>query len=110
MPSTKDPTIPSFIINVEQRIDLTIAPTNAQVADQGYTYDQAGFTYDQAGVQYGGVYQVNQDVAPIFFNDSATLLSPSISSIIDIGIQQGTITPNTNHSVGPGWFMYVTIP
>ena len=73
----KDPSIPSFVVQTEQQIDITIAPTDATVVDQGYTYNQAG-------VMYGGISQTNQDVAPVFFDDTVTLLSPSISSIIDI--------------------------
>lgn len=80
----KDPAVPSFVIKADPQIDITIAPTDAQVENQGYTYNQAGFTYNQIGVMYGGIYQQNQDLAPAFFNDTAMLLNPSISSIIDI--------------------------
>ncbi len=37
--------------------------TNAQVYDQGYTYNEAGFTYNEAGVAYGGVY--DHDIYPL---------------------------------------------
>ena len=73
--------------------------TNAKLLDQGYTYNQPGFSYNQAGVDYGGVYLTNQDIAPSFLNDSATIITPRISGIIDIGIigtGGGTITPPTN--------------
>ena len=81
--------VPTFILDTETSIELTIAPTQAQLADQGYTYNQAGMTYNQAGVMYGGVYNTNQDLSPVFANDTATLLTPSISSILDIGARQG---------------------
>lgn len=101
-----DPTIPSFVVDSEQRIDLNISQTNAVVTSQGYTYNQATLTYNQAGVKYGGIQGVNQDIAPNFFNDTATLLVPSISGIIDVGaIFEGGAR---GQSVGPGFFLYIT--
>lgn len=95
--------VPSFIVKIENAITLDIAPTNAEVNEQGYTYDQAGFTYDQAGVMYGGIYLENEDISPVFFNDIATLPNPSISSIVDL-----YTPPNYYQSIGPGFFMYIT--
>lgn len=136
----KDPSIPSFVVQTEQQIDITIAPTdaiivsqgykynqpgftynqpgvlygglaqsnqdlnptfisentsdapsnikaeatNARLISQGYTYNQPGFTYNQIGWMYGGIYNQNADLAPAFNNDTALLLNPAISSIIDI--------------------------
>ncbi len=110
----KDPVIPQFVVNTEQQLGITFsaipdnspqflsennsdapsnvitANTDTLVADQGYIYNQPGFTYNQIGVMYGGIYNQNQDLAPAFFNDVATLLNPSISSIIDM---QGSLAP-----------------
>lgn len=100
--------IPSFTLNPETKITLQIPQTQAQIADQGYTYNQAGITYNQAGVLYGGAYLANQDISPKFFNDIATLPNPSISSIIDI--KGGTVTPPPASSKnGPGFLMYVNL-
>lgn len=75
---------PTFVVSSEQQINITIEKTQAQLADQGFTYNQPGFTYNQPGWQYGGVYNQNQDLSPIFTNDTATLLTPVISSIINV--------------------------
>ena len=80
----KDPSVPSFVVSTEQQIDITIATTDAIIVNQGYTYNQPGFTYNQPGVLYGGIAQPNQDLAPVFFDDTAYLVAPSISGIIDI--------------------------
>lgn len=89
--------------NANVTITIFAETTDAQVIDQGYTYDQAGFTYNQAGVVYGGLYNTNQDVSPSFFDDTATLLYPSISGIVDI-----YTPPDYYESIGPGFFMFVT--
>jgi hypothetical protein len=99
-------TIPSFVLDTEQQIKLFIAPTQAQVAEQRFTYNQPGFTYNQPGWQYGGVYLVNQDLAPVFFNNTVTLLAPSIASIIDL--DRENVPPNNQRVIGPGWWMYVS--
>ena len=77
------------------------------VSDQGYTYNQATFTYNQAGVTYGGFYGFAQVLPTISLTSSVV---PSIVGYADIYTSQGTVPANTNHSIGPGWFMYVTIP
>lgn len=38
--------------------------TDAQLADQGNTFNQAGHTFNQAGDIFGGVYNRNQDIFP----------------------------------------------
>lgn len=101
----KDPRIPIFVVNSEQQIDITIDQTQAQLADQGYTYNQPGFTYNQAGWQYGGIYNQNQDLAPVFFNDTASFISLSISGIVDI--YKPPPVPNNQKVVGIGWWMYI---
>ena len=132
----KDPSVPSIVLNTEQQIDITFsqvpdnspqfasennsdaptdivaATTQTQVADQGYTYNQVGFTYNQPGWMYGGIYNQNADVAPAFANDTATLLNPSISSIIDIGTP--FVPPPAGNSgmlIGPGLpWQFLTYP
>lgn len=93
-----DTTIPSLSIPLDgPQINITIPQTQATVADQGYTYNQAGFTYNQPGWQYGGVTNATQDLSAVpelTFSDIYTAPPPG----------------NTYHSVGPGWFMFVTIP
>jgi hypothetical protein len=102
-------TIPTIVPQPESQIDVTISPTDALLADQGYTYNQAGVTYNQAGVMYGGLYQQNQDIIPVFFNDVASFVTPSISGIIDLGTHPAIPPgPNNQKIVGPGWFMYVS--
>lgn len=56
---------------------LTISLTDAQVTNQGYTYNQPGFTYNQPGVTYGGLYNVNQDVIPIL--SLAETINPKVT-------------------------------
>lgn len=85
---------PTFLIDSEQNIHMTVELTQAQLNDQGYTYNQPGFTYNQIGVAYGGIYRNNQDISPVFFNDTATLLTPIISSIINVAT--GTTPPPSN--------------
>jgi hypothetical protein len=98
-----DASIPSFVVNTEQLISLTISLSDALLENQGYTYDQAGLSYDQIGIAYGGIYNMNQDISPVFFNDTAAFITPSISAIVDI------YTPaNGYESIGPGFFMYIT--
>ncbi len=61
---------------------LIIQRTDAQLLEQGYTYNQAGMTYNQAGVSYGGVYQVAQDILPEI--SLAKDVIPTISGYADI--------------------------
>lgn len=91
--------------NLENTISLSIPQTQAALYDQGYIYNQTGFTYDQLTVAYGGISQQNEDVIPIIL--TARLIYPT-ASIVDV--YTPAVLPNTNHSVGPGWFMFVTIP
>lgn len=70
--------------------------TQAQVKDQGYTYNQAGFSYNQIGVMYGGIYNQNQDIIPIV--SLAEQIVPSIYKYADIYKQGGTITPPPGNS------------
>lgn len=82
----QDPTIPEIVVDTQQQIDIIIESTDATLTDQGYIYNQAGFTYNQIGIMYGGLNQRNEDIAPIFFNDTTQILSPSIKSLIDNNI------------------------
>lgn len=94
---------PSFIADTNAKIDITILSTDALVNEQGYTYNQAAMTYNEPGVAYGGIYNFNEDIIPLFADNNATLQSPLISSIIDIGAEK-----HYRYSLGPGWFMFVT--
>lgn len=100
----KDPTVPTLSLSIENKIDLVIPKTQALLQNQGYTYNQATFTYNQAGVSYGGIYNFNQDLLPLSlsFNTEA----PHISGIIDTG----AVTGYGPVSVGPGFFLYITMP
>ena len=69
--------------------------TQAQLANNGNTFNQAGHTFNQAGDIFNGVYNRSQDVVPITmtFDDlNATIYVP----------------PSTQVIVGPGWFMYIS--
>lgn len=78
-----DSSIPSLQIIVESNsIHIVIPVTQAQLEDQGYTYNQAGFSYNQPGVMYGGIYNQNQDVIPLL--SMASLIIPSIAGFTDI--------------------------
>jgi len=102
---------PVFFVDSEQQIHMTIELTQAQVTNQGYTYNQPGFTYNQPGVMYGGIYNVNQDVAPIFRNDTASLLIPSISSIINVDSHPVIPATDRNSLVPVGLpFYFLTYP
>jgi hypothetical protein len=72
---------PTLIIPQEV-IKMVISATQALLADQGYTYNQAGLTYDQLGVQYGGVYNQDQDVLPLelSFTDIYATSNPPITN------------------------------
>lgn len=88
-----------------------IEQTNAHVQDQGYTYNQTGFTYNQTGVLYGGLYNQNQDIAPLIF--SVATPTPHFAGFVDIytaktAPSHGTIT--VGQPLAPGFFLYVTYP
>lgn len=42
---------------------VVLAQSNAQVFDQGITYNEPGLTYNQIGIGYGGLYEF--DIVPI---------------------------------------------
>lgn len=51
--------------NVYQaKTPVLVARTEAELHENGYTYNETGFTYNQAGVTYGGVFG-SQDVRPL---------------------------------------------
>lgn len=83
---------------------LTGENTDAQLENQGYTYDQPGFTYDQAGVFYGGVYNKSEDIIPIM--SLVEQVIPNIYGYSDI--YSKFVPPSNQQIVGPGWFMYVS--
>lgn len=56
---------------------LKAGRTNSQIANQGYTYNEAGFTYNQTGWQYGGKYE--NDIAPLI--SKARLITPTNISL-----------------------------
>ncbi len=67
-----------------------IKNTQAKLADQGYTYNQAGFTYNQVGVTYGGAYNLEGDiVAAISFAE--TVIPVLIGIDLGVGISAHTI-------------------
>ena len=59
---------------------LKINNTNAQIANQGYTYNESGLTYNNIGVMYGGIYE--HDIYPLvsFFR----YIRPHINSAYNI--------------------------
>lgn len=83
---------------------LKVQNTDAQVLDQGYTYNQTSLTYNQIGVDYAGVYQIGEDIVPII--SMAKDFIPTIYNYLDI--YQGPPPPNFQKTVGPGWWMYVS--
>lgn len=78
-----------------------IQRTNAQVYDQGYTFDEPGFIFDQPGIAFGGIFEY-PIVPSVGF---VPIVRPMIVAAFDIA---GTATGNTGQSIGPGWFMYIT--
>ncbi len=93
------PDVPKFAQSPTDQVitDIVAESTQAQIADQGYTYNQSGFTYNQAGWMYGGIYNQNQDVAPVFADNTAYLINPSISGIVDI--YSPFVPPAANHGM-----------
>ena len=102
----KDTAIPVFSINKENKITIKISLTDAQLADQGYTFNEAGQTFNEAGVEFGGVYYRNQDVVPMVF--TSQLQYPKYMRIYDI-YTHPAIPPGPNNQivVGCGWFLYI---
>ena len=78
-------------------LTLNAPRTQAQLEDQGYTYNQSGQTYNEAGVMYGGIYNFNQDVLPmeLSFTDIYTVkyIPPPV--------------PGQNVPLGPGFFLFI---
>ena len=99
----KDPVVPQFAVDKEDKINLIIPQTDAVLTDQGYTYNQAGVTYNQAGVTYGGITNPIADVVPMVLSAVAT--TPSIAIITDVYTLAPK--PQPNPVMGVGWFMYV---
>ncbi len=62
--SIRDQTVPTFLIPQDIPFNISATSSDAQVYDQGFTYNQAGKTYNQAGMTYGGVYNVGEDIIP----------------------------------------------
>lgn len=85
--------IPSaLVLQDTTQIHITISDTDAIVKDQGDVYNQASFTYNQVGVDYGGVYNVNQDVIPLFVDfESDFPINLSISQTNALLENQGYI-------------------
>ncbi len=78
----KDVTIPTFQVFQEGvPIRITVPNTQAQLEDQGNTFNQAGHSFNQAGDVFGGIYSRNQDVTPII--DTARLESPTLTILTD---------------------------
>lgn len=77
----------------DRKPTLSVGRTNANLYDQGYTYNEAGLTYNQIGVAYGGIYE----------NDIYPILSRALSvypRIVLVGDFQGT--PAGTAAVGGG--------
>lgn len=105
MANVKDSSVPSFLIPQDgPTINMSITGTDALLADQGYTYNQAGFSYNQAGVQYGGIYNANEDIIPM-------VLSAKIDQPMDLFISDQYTHAGVNNQkvVGLGFWMYVAI-
>src|SRR5438034_3617987 len=99
MPSQKDPVTPSFLIPQDgPKINVIISQSQAQLANQGYTYNELGLTYNQVGVQYGGIYNTNQDVIPTI--SMATNIRPSVFAFSDIYTQKVTPPANSGMLMG----------
>ncbi len=62
------------------------AKSEAQLYDQGITYNQAGLTYNEIGITYGGVFGAKDARIPISL---AQAIHPTIVRSYD---QQGTVT------------------
>ena len=63
---------PSFTIDTQTQIDIKVQATDAILASQGYTYNEAGLSYDQAGVEYAGFSDGSEDVAPAILTINQT--------------------------------------
>jgi hypothetical protein len=101
----KDSATPTFSVSTEGNITITIPSTQAQLKDQGYTYNQSGQTYNQAGVMYGGVYNYNQDFIPMLY----TITNPTPNDISFTDIYFPYVPPPLYKAIplGPGFFMFI---
>jgi hypothetical protein len=79
---------------LSELMTLSAPRTQAQLENQGYTYNQSGLTYNQIGVMYGGVYNTNQDVLP---------MELSFTDIYSIQVTPG----GGNIPLGPGFFLFI---
>ena len=99
-----DSSLPRITINQEQAIDLSIPQTESVRTSAGNTYNQAGFSYNQTGVIYEGISNPNLDLVAMSFQATTEPVPHDI-----LFNDNYIVLPNTNHSIGPGWFMFVTI-
>lgn len=84
---------------------MSVGKTQAELEDQGLTYNEAGISYNESGIFYGGVF-------------GASLVFPLISMVASISPHMyggddvyTTINPNANYTpLGPGFLMYITVP
>ena len=99
--------IPSFVVSIEKPPSMVIAQTDAKLADQKITFDQAGVSFDDSRYQFGGVYNFGQDVVPILAD--AYPVTPHIRSIQDVGaihpFPPGSLT-DTLLPIGLGYLTY----
>lgn len=84
--------------------------TQAQLEEQGYTYNQAGFTYNQLGVFYGGVYNNNEYLipSPAYSASLVPSIYDSRDIYINVPIPHGTI--KIGQPIATGFFMFITYP
>lgn len=114
---------------------ITITPsldgknTQAKLANQGYTYNEAGLTYNQPGKQYGGIYQRDQDIIPtlslaknVVPTAFSSRVQPSSKGVVPTVSLANNIKPSIFAfsdiytrpeaplgKAGPGWFMYLNL-
>lgn len=102
---------------------LSGGTTQAQLEDQGITYNEPGISYNEPGIMYGGLFgsafvfpliSLIASFSPIMSTrrettiNVATLPTPHMSGGEDI---YTTINPNARFtSIAPGFFMYITVP
>jgi hypothetical protein len=102
---SRDTSIPSFLIPQDgASLSFTISGTDAQLANQGYTYNQAGLTYNQLGVMYGGIYNTDEDIIPLLL--AAKDQVPTMMMFSDI--YKPYVPPPKAVPLGPGFFLYIT--
>lgn len=99
----RDTAIPSFVLKRTTPFNLLASRTDAQLSDQGYTFNQAGITFNDAGVTFGGIYNRAEDILSMVF--SAQVVQPM--NVFFSDIYHLPPVPNNQKVVGPGWFLYV---